>query len=114
MSYKKRNDFSGLVNRQCIVCDANLNAERDAENDDFDNPPSGGTVWITRGNYGSSEYDPMDSNEYLETFICDKCLIEKSDRVYHVSPSKEIFSKISTFKDHKIKLQKAIDEMENK
>ena len=43
-------------------------------------PPSGATVWTTHGNYGSTEYDPMGSGEYMEGGVCDPCFVVLKDR----------------------------------
>ena len=43
----------------------------------------GATSWSTRGNYGSTLYDPIGGGapSYLVAFVCDGCLKERADRV---------------------------------
>jgi hypothetical protein len=54
----------------CFRCDKLL------ENvwDHVENQPYDGTTFITRGHYGSTFFDPMDHNSWLEINICDECL----------------------------------------
>jgi hypothetical protein len=45
------------------------------------------TIWRSHGNYGSTKFDPMGLNgrdEFLEAYICDSCLTENGDLIYHV------------------------------
>jgi hypothetical protein len=64
----------------CIVCGTPLkNVWEDAENQ-----PDGGVACSTRGNYGSTVYDPVLSAEFLEFNLCDPCLVRAGEqgRVY--------------------------------
>jgi len=44
--------------------------------------PSGGLAFASHGHYGSTVFDPMDSS-FIEFAVCDKCLIEHRDCIYH-------------------------------
>ena len=55
----------------CIVCSRELEPVWD----DSDNHPQMAVVAISYGNYGSTQYDPMDGS-YLEFNVCDKCLAD--------------------------------------
>jgi len=43
--------------------------------------PDDATVWRSWGNYGSTVYDPQNSNEFLELVLCDNCLKQKASKV---------------------------------
>jgi hypothetical protein len=45
--------------------------------------PSGGVICETTGNYGSTQFDPMDP-ESLLFFICDECLVAKQKHIFHM------------------------------
>jgi hypothetical protein len=64
----------------CIICGTRLkNVWEDAENQ-----PNDGVACTTRGNYGSTVYDPVLTAEFLEFNICDPCLVKAAgqDRIY--------------------------------
>lgn len=49
------------------------------------NQPYGGTVFSSRGHYGSTVYDPMPySQTHIELTICDDCLTKHKENVLHV------------------------------
>jgi hypothetical protein len=68
----------------CFVCDKNLGAAMTGDDCGPEIPPSGATVWYTGGNYGTTVFDPMNSNKRLEAYVCDECLKERAARVYTV------------------------------
>jgi len=59
---------------ECFVCGADL--------DQVEGPlgpqPSKGTIWRSRGNYGSTV---LDANGAAMLFVCDKCLRERQGRL---------------------------------
>ena len=64
----------------CIICGAALkNVWEEASNQ-----PDGGVACTSRGNYGSTVYDPVLSAEFLEFNVCDPCLVKAGEqgRVY--------------------------------
>jgi len=56
--------------KKCLICEREL--ETDAHGTVYE-----ATIWRSHGNYGSSAYDPMRENRYLEAHVCDQCLIKK-------------------------------------
>jgi hypothetical protein len=71
----------------CIVCGTEL---RQAITDSDDRQPSGGTVFRSYGNYGSTLYDPSPASagrERLEVNVCDPCLRARFTRVLYVQTS---------------------------
>lgn len=52
-----------------------------------------GTQFISYGHYGSTLFDPMNENEYIEIVICDKCLSENANNVSHTKKSSEYTGK---------------------
>jgi hypothetical protein len=64
----------------CIICGTSLkNVWQDAENQ-----PNDGVACTTRGNYGSTVFDPVLSGEFLEFNLCDPCLVKAGEqgRIY--------------------------------
>ncbi len=51
-----------------------------------DTPPGDGLLFISYGNYGSTVYDPMDSQEYLLIVLCDQCAVAQAGKqnVMHI------------------------------
>lgn len=64
----------------CMVCGTVLESALPATID-TDNQPSDGTVFTSRGQYGSTVWDPMNDSDFIEITICDACLIKHKDRV---------------------------------
>jgi len=75
-----------MRNTACVICGKELNSAFWDDTDD-QAPPSGATVFISHGNYGSTVWDPM-TPEYLQVTLCDKCLSQAaaSGRVLHCEP----------------------------
>ena len=58
----------------CIVC------EKELKNYMLDGvQPSEGVCFNTSGHYGSTVFDPMNASK-LEICVCDKCLLDKSQK----------------------------------
>ncbi len=79
------------MENKCIVCDKELEVE--AFNDVFRDAIGivyGATIWRSHGNYGSTVYDPMFSDEYLEVFVCDECLKQKRRLVRRTVCKREV------------------------
>jgi hypothetical protein len=74
----------------CIICDKPLQSvftsKAMAEFAESDiNQPNDATTFISHGQYGSTLWDPMNSDETLEINICDPCLVLKMESVIHVT-----------------------------
>lgn len=65
------------MTKKCLVCEREITADdlgvRDA------------TVWTSHGNYGSTVYDSLDGDTFLEAFVCDGCLVRKRDLIEEVT-----------------------------
>lgn len=57
---------------RCFVCSRTL--ESCPYPDPDERQPWGATVFVSHGNYGSTVWDPCNSDVTLEIFICDWCL----------------------------------------
>lgn len=95
--------------KNCIICEARLEEEDVKEHRlTLWNILYDGIVFKSIGNFGSSEYDPMDSSEYLEIAICDKCLSSKGHlikRYEETKPKKEVeYQFIENFVQYKKRL----------
>jgi hypothetical protein len=82
-NFKKRKTMKIL---NCIVCNKELES---AVGEDGNNQPYGATTFQSYGQFGSTIFDPMDGT-YIEINVCDACLNEKKDSVYHVREHKQI------------------------
>ena len=70
-----------------------------------------GIILKSCGNYGSTEYDPMDGvSEYLELALCDKCLVSKGhliQRVQEVKKKEEaLYETVEDFVEYKERIAK--------
>lgn len=58
--------------------------------------PGDAVIFSTYGQYGSTVFDPQDNSQILVN-ICDPCLLERKDRVWHLryvrQEAQEIFSR---------------------
>lgn len=68
-------DFAN-VPAPCIVCGVTPEPVEPGSNQ-----PYAATEFQTFGHYGSTVFDPMDSDEALTINVCDACLSERSSRV---------------------------------
>lgn len=73
----------------CIICDKVIEIEQVFDNQASDLVSHVGIIYgalicRTTGNYGSRVYDSMNSNEFLEFYVCDTCAIVKSDKITSV------------------------------
>lgn len=50
--------------------------------------PNDGVYLRTHGNYGSTVFDSIFKEEFLEMYICDPCLLAKVDSIFHFSQHK--------------------------
>ena len=65
--------------RVCISCGKILQAACGE-----DSPvPDDGVIFTSRGNYGSTVWDPVQDDQVLRCFVCDKCMVEKARLIYH-------------------------------
>lgn len=56
-----------------------------------ENQPNGGVTAMSRGNYGSTVFDPMDGST-IEFILCDPCLVAAGERgsVLTARPSRQV------------------------
>lgn len=47
-------------------------------------------MFESHGNYGSTVFDPFDSRLSLLIQICDPCVVERKDRVIHVTTTRPL------------------------
>ncbi len=72
-----------MNNHICFCCGNYLSI-------DLDRDPTALTavydgLWFrSYGNYGSSVFDPMPDDGFLQIVICDSCVEKKSERVTHI------------------------------
>lgn len=64
----------------CIVCNKALDSAIPAHIES-ENQPNEGTVFTSRGNYGSTVWDPMSDSTIIEITVCDECLVKHKNRV---------------------------------
>ncbi len=64
------------MTKRCLIC------EREIQTDAIS--VCAATVWNSSGNYGSSVYDPIDGNTFLEAYVCDECLLQKKELIEEV------------------------------
>lgn len=88
----------------CLICEKKLEHDH---SENFGSSIPGildATVWRTTGNWGSSLFDSFDSREFLETYICDECLVKKSKIIYHVDVAvKQVeTTKVTTFDNREL------------
>lgn len=73
------------VKRVCIVCDKELRTSLPScEEDSLSAGPLNGIYLESYGNYGSSEFDPLDDT-CCETYICDECFKLKRSSFHFVT-----------------------------
>lgn len=65
-----------MIKKDCFRCGKTMESVRPDRFQAYK-----GTQFISHGNYGSTIFDPLTSNEYIEIVICDNCLKENSDNV---------------------------------
>jgi hypothetical protein len=94
------------MNRFCIVCVKPLVVDEHCEFGSTIPAVYDATVWRTHGNYGSTKFDPMgppgSGDEFLEAYICDACLVEKGNLIFHLDIRKPKLEevKVCTFNEH--------------
>jgi hypothetical protein len=59
----------------CIVCSKTLSNVFE----DVENQPNDGLTFMSHGQYGSTEFDPMDGT-YIEINVCDECLVAAREK----------------------------------
>lgn len=69
---------------KCVVCDQELKMHEEKsrpEKLEHWGMLSGGIICRSRGNYGSTLYDPMDVDEYIEFYLCDECIKSNAKKI---------------------------------
>jgi hypothetical protein len=69
----------------CMICGRDLKAAAPGSQ----NQPSGGTYFLTYGNYGSTVFDPLGVS-VLEISVCDGCLRERAGRAWEHPPDRPL------------------------
>lgn len=67
----------------CLICDCELEF-KPSENPMVINSLDGGLWFMASGNYGSTLFDPINEEKYLQIAICDKCVKKNQDKVSHI------------------------------
>lgn len=69
---------------KCIVCSKELEnySDKKTSMDRSGIQPSGGLHFRTYGHYGSTIFDPVITDEWLDIAICDECVMENVEKVY--------------------------------
>jgi len=65
----------------CIACGRELEAAFSAS-DRAERQPADAVMFYAYGQYGSTVFDPQDESQ-LQVNVCDPCLLERRDRVWH-------------------------------
>jgi hypothetical protein len=95
---------------KCIICFKKLTREHyDEKPTDTITPVYDGLVCRSYGNYGSRLYDPMVGKEFLEFYICDKCMEKKSKMVSWIKYKKESVAEDYKTFDCRLKEEKKTD-----
>jgi hypothetical protein len=64
------------MTKRCLVCDREIVADNLGVHD--------ATIWTSHGNYGSTVYDPLNEETFLEACVCDDCLVRKKALIEEV------------------------------
>lgn len=84
----KKSPHTVRYDRVCFCCGKKMDTSCPYECDKKESsvlPPSDGTGWETRGNYGSTIWDVIGPREEtLHIVICDKCLVKNADRARRI------------------------------
>lgn len=76
----------------CIVCRKELENIADMPQVGDINQPNGGLTFMTHGHYGSSQFDSVNPDRWLEVNICDECIADRRDLVLHVTKLPQSFT----------------------
>jgi len=78
---------------KCLICGKELetaNYNRKPQDDPYNiGSVHDAVICRIHGNFGSTVYDPLYMDEFLECYICDKCLVEKNDLIKRIVVKKE-------------------------
>ena len=88
--------------KKCFKCNVTLESSISSDEDqELDEPTLNSIAFISHGNYGSTIFDPMDGS-YLEIYVCDQCLVNFKNKVYHITrnPPIEQEPSIQTLSDY--------------
>jgi len=70
-----------VIKKMCLVCDKEVDVDDAGRESGSIQPAYNATVWRTWGNYGSTLFDPMLGDVYLEAVVCDNCLKAKKSQM---------------------------------
>ena len=65
-----------MPERRCLICGNAIRVHDDGLHN--------ATVWRSSGDYGSTVYDSIADDQFLEVVICDDCIVEKNDLIEEV------------------------------
>lgn len=71
---------SHMMTLPCFTCGKNLESAI-KKFEETENQPYAGTTFSTHGQYGSTVFDPMNLNKWLEINICDDCMLKGRERI---------------------------------
>lgn len=75
-----------LPTQRCVCCGAKITLDQVEKKLKMDSwhVAYGGIICRSRGNFGSTIFDPMTSDEFLEFYLCDKCVKRKARQITRV------------------------------
>jgi len=94
-----------MMTVRCVVCDGKISAAPPLDHVNSWNIAYDGVVFHSAGNFGSRVYDE-DGDEYLQAFICDKCVIKKASKMRRVKLPPREPSKVAEFEQFKPEIPK--------
>lgn len=69
---------------KCFVCDKPLTGEEPGRCPTIIRPLYDGLWFRATGNFGSTIFDPIPDNGYIELAICDECVTKKAKQIVRV------------------------------
>jgi len=68
----------------CIVCDKKIKTGTPMNSILSWSIAWGGVMFHSDGNFGSTTYDNIDEQEYIQIFVCDECMKKKAKKIWRV------------------------------
>jgi len=99
---KKEKPPYKIVDEKCFICNKSLKREISSSDPNTIWPVYDGISFRATGNYGSTVFDPITDDGFLEILICDECIKKKSKqikRVRNIQTKTEYKYETGTFKE---------------
>lgn len=77
--------MSEIVEVSCFKCGKQIKKEYHNNDPTALSAVHNGLIFRTSGNYGSTIFDPITIEEYLEVIICDDCCKVNKESIKHIS-----------------------------